>query len=114
MSENLVSDLTPLAHLTQLSRLTLAGNGIITPAPLSDLPALSMLNIARNRISDAATFHGFPALEELWVGGNLLTDVTPLADLPSLTGVDLEGAEPGKTVGLDDLRARNIFVGGLA
>ena len=114
VSENLVSDLTPLAHLTQLSRLTLAGNGIITPAPLSDLPALSMLNIARNRISDAATFDGFPALEELWVGGNLLTDVTPLADLPSLTGVDLEGAEPGKTVGLDDLRARNIFVGGLA
>jgi len=114
VSENLVSDLTPLAHLTQLSRLTLAGNGIITPAPLSDLPALSMLNIARNRISDAATFAGFPALEELWVGGNLLTDITPLADLPSLTGVDLEGAELGKTVGLDDLRARNIYVGGLA
>lgn len=114
VSENLVSDLTPLAHLTQLSRLTLAGNGIITPAPLSDLPALSMLNIARNRISDAATFAGFPALEELWVGGNLLTDITPLADLPSLTGVDLEGADPGKTVGLDDLRARNIYVGGLA
>jgi len=70
-----------------------------------------MLDIARNRISDAATFAGFPALEELWVGRNLLTDVTSLVDLPSLTGVDLEGADPDKTIGLDQLMARSIYVG---
>jgi len=54
---------------------------------------------------------GFPALEELWVGRNLLTDVTSLVDLPSLTGVDLEGADPDKTIGLDQLMARSIYVG---
>lgn len=114
VSENLVSDITPLAHLPQLSRLTLAGNTIVSPAPLRNLPALSMLNISRNRVADAATFVGFTALEELWVGGNLLTDVTPLAALPALTGVDLEGAEPSELIGLDVLRARNIYVGGFA
>lgn len=111
VSENRVTNVAPLAHLTQLSRLTLAGNSISSPAPLNDLPSLSMLDIAGNRISDAATFAGFPALEELWVGRNLLTDVTPLVDLPSLTGVDLEGADLDRTVGLDALRARNIYVG---
>jgi internalin A len=110
-SENLVSDVTPLARLTHLGRLTLAGNRIVDPAPLGGLPALSVLNLSRNRIADAGTFTGFAELEELWLGGNLLTDVTPLAALPSLTGVDLEGADPGTTVGLDDLRARNIYVG---
>lgn len=113
-SENHVSDVRPLAHLPQLRRLTLAGNRIMSPAPLRDLPALSMLNISRNRITDATTFAGFASLEELWVGGNLLTDVTPLAALPALTGVDLEGAEPSKLVGLDVLRARNVYVGGFA
>lgn len=111
VSENRVTNVAPLAHLKQLSRLTLAGNRISSPAPLNDLPSLSMLDIAGNRISDAATFAGFPALEELWVGRNLLTDVTPLVDLPSLTGVDLEGADLDRTVGLDALKARNIYVG---
>jgi hypothetical protein len=43
-----------------------------------------------------------------------LTDITPLADLPSLTGVDLEGADPTKAAGLAELTARKAFVGGLA
>lgn len=114
VSENGVFDVTPLAHLTQLGRLTLAGNSIGSPAPLRDLPTLSILNIARNRISDATTFAGFAALEELWVGGNPLTDVTPLADLASLTGVDFEGTDLGAKAGLETLKARNIYVGGLA
>jgi hypothetical protein len=62
LAEVFPSDVTPLAHLTQLS-------------------------------------------------SNVLTDVTPLLDLPSLTGVDLQGADPDKTIGLDELKARNTYVG---
>lgn len=62
--------------------------------------------------ANGGTFADFPALEELWIGGNLLTAITPLADRPSLTGVDLEGSD--QVIGMDALRARNIYVGGFA
>ena len=97
--------------MAQVSRLTLNGNAIVSPAPLANLPALTMLNIARNRSIDAATFAGFVNLKELWIGGNLLTDITPLADLPALLGVDLTGFNPGTTLGVDVLEARHIRVG---
>ena len=90
------------------------GTGISNPAPLGTLPELTMLNISQNAVSDARTFTGFPALNELWLGNNPLTDVTPLADLPSLTGVDLEGLDPTTTIGIDVLQSRNIYVGGRA
>jgi len=100
-----------LAGLAQVSRLTLNGNAIVSPAPLANLRALTMLNIARNRIADAATFAGFVNLTELWLGGNLLTDITPLAGLPALLGVDLTGYSPGTIIGVDVLEARHIRVG---
>lgn len=114
LSENRVSDVAPLSRLTELDRLALRGNRVGDPAPLGRLPALTMVDITGNKVTDAASFAGFPALEELWVGGNPLTDLRPLAELPSLHGVDLEGSDGSTVAGVDDLRARGIYVGGLA
>ena len=111
---NQVSDVTPLAGLSQLERLTLTENQISDPTPLKALPVLTMLNIAGNQIADAAGFAGFPELNELWLGNNPLTDVTPLLNCPSLTGVDLDGLGSVKLTGVEELRAHNVYVGGLA
>ena len=43
-----------------------------------------------------------------------MNDIRPLLAMPSLIGVDLEGTDPAAVVGIDELRARSVYVGGLA
>ena len=62
----------------------------------------------------AATVAHCRAVDELWIGGNPLTDIRPLQDMPALTGVDLSESDPTAIIGVEALRARGVFVGGLA
>lgn len=111
---NELTDVIALSGLQQLDILQLSDNRISNPAPLAGLAALSELDLARNDIADAAPFAGFLAVRELWIGGNPVTDIRPLLAMPSLIGVDLEGTDSASTVGIDELRARGVHVGGLA
>jgi hypothetical protein len=43
-----------------------------------------------------------------------VTDLTPLLTLPSLTGVDLQDVPTTAIAGVAELRARGVYVGGLA
>jgi internalin A len=114
VSDNQVVDVTALARLSQLDRLRLGRNLIADPSALQALPALTTLDVSGNRISDAATLAGCPAVNELSIGGNPLTDVGPLRDMPALGGVDLSESDPTLLRGIEALRAKGVFVGGLA
>jgi Leucine-rich repeat (LRR) protein len=81
---------------------------------LQALPTLTTLDVSGNRISDAATVAGCPAVDELWIGGNPLTDVRPLRYMHALAGVDLSESDPTRLTGVEALRAKGVFVGGLA
>jgi hypothetical protein len=43
-----------------------------------------------------------------------MPDLTPLADLPQLLGLDVSGSDSTGIAGIEELRARGIYVGGLA
>ncbi|GAA3096779.1 hypothetical protein GCM10010464_70390 [Pseudonocardia yunnanensis] len=114
VSDNQVADVTPLAGLSRLDRLRLGRNLIADPSALQALPALTTLDVSGNRIRDAATLAGCPAVKELSIGGNPLADVGPLRDMPALEGVDLSESDPTRVTGIEALRAKGVFVGGLA
>jgi internalin A len=114
VSDNQVADVSPLAGLSQLDTLRLGRNLVADPSALQTLPALTRLDVSGNRIRDAVPLAGCRAVEELSIGGNPLTDIGPLHDMPALEGVDLSGSDPTRITGVEALRAKGIFVGGLA
>jgi internalin A len=114
VSDNQVADVTPLAGLSHLDKLRLGRNLVADPSALQALPALTSVDVSGNRIRDAAMLAGCRAVEELSIGGNPLTDVGPLRDMPALEGVDLSESDSHRLTGVEALRAKGIFVGGLA
>jgi hypothetical protein len=113
LSRNTVADIAPLAGLAQLDQLQLTDNRIGDLGPLTSDRALRVLRVDGNQVADVEGLRGAANLAELWIGRNPLTDLSPLLELPALTGVDLEGVPP-TIPGLAELRARGVYVGGLA
>ena len=69
-----ISDLTPLAGLTNLSKLHLSGNNISDLTPLSGLTNLTELWLRRNNISDLTPLAGLMNLTRLSIGNNKMSD----------------------------------------
>ncbi len=103
LSDNQVSDLTPLGHLIGLKELSLRNNGItdlsaINFAVLLDLPNLTSLSLRHNvvwnngshtRLSDISMLSKLKMLEELELRDNQIEDISPLRGLVSLQVLDL-------------------------
>ena len=82
---NNITNLAPLATLTTLEYLYLAGNHSITDiSPLSSLTGLKRLYLDFNRISDIHPLAGLTALTHLGLTHNSISDVNPLAGLYNL------------------------------
>ena len=60
-----ITNLTPLAGLTELEALGLAGNSITDLTPLARLKELKALNLSYNRIVDLTPLAGLNGLQEL-------------------------------------------------
>jgi len=74
-----VSDVSPLAKLTGLTRLRVAGNNnVLDISPLAQLTGLKWLELSENRISDISPLVKLKNLTWLHVGGNMISDFTPL------------------------------------
>ena len=111
---NQVHDIAVVARFPQLERLTLTGNRITDVAAVADLAHLSRLDVALNQVTDITPLGRMRTVEELWLGGNPLRDLTPLLAIRSLTGVDLHETDARTLIGVDQLRRRGVYVGGLA
>ena len=82
---NNITNLAPLATLTTLEYLYLAGNHSITDvSPLTSLTGLKRLYLDFNRISDIRPLAGLTALTHLGLTHNSISDVNPLAGLYNL------------------------------
>lgn len=79
-----ISDLAPLAKLTNLEKLYLDDNKINDLSPLAGLTNLVVLNLEKNFITDVTPLAGMTKLEELQLDRNRISDLTPLAGLTSL------------------------------
>jgi hypothetical protein len=108
-----VTDLRPLAGSANLLELDVAHAAVADLSPLTGAAALSKLDVRDNHVADLTPLASMPALDELWVGGNPVVDLRPLLGAPALLGVDVEGLD-GQTPGIDELRAKGVYVGGLA
>ena len=89
-NSNSVKDLSPLAGLTQLTRLHLPNNSISDVSAVAGLTNLSLLNLSGNDISDISAVVGLTKLTALWVNGNSISDISPLAGLTKLTRLELD------------------------
>ena len=88
-NDRIISDITPLTNLTQLSTLYLAHNIISDITPLTNLTQLTELSLGNNSISDIRPLAGLTQLVQLWIWNNSISDIRPLAELTRLNYLDL-------------------------
>ena len=84
-----ISDVSPLAGLTNLTTLKLSRNSIMDISPLVRLTQLRELHLFYNTISDVSPLAGLENLEKLQLGNNSITDISPLAGLKNLISLTL-------------------------
>ncbi len=122
-----VGDLAPLAAMTSLERLRIAGLEVDDLGPLAELK-LKSLDISRSCVADLAPLANMPLvalnaartpvsalaplarlpLERLILAGTRAEDLAPLADLP-LVYLDLGGAPVGDLSPVRGMPLRTLF-----
>ena len=86
---NLISDLSPMANLTNLISLNLRYNNISDIFPLLGLTDLTYLNLGDNNISDISALSGLTDLTYLDLNGSNISDISALSGLTDLTELHL-------------------------
>ncbi len=89
LNSNSVSNLSPLAELTNLTELSVRNNNISDISPLAGLANLTRLVADNNNITDISAVVGLTNLTYLNLGGNNITDISPVAGLTNLTNLAL-------------------------
>ena len=74
-----LTDISPLENLVNLTELHVEGNNISDLSPLSGLSGLTELHFHRNDIEDVSPIVGLVNLEEIALGENPVSDLTPFA-----------------------------------
>jgi internalin A len=111
-SGNQISDVKPLMGLTNLTNLYLDANQISNVKPLARLTNLGFLNLNRNQISDVKPLANLTNLARLNLNRNQIIDVRPLAGLTNLTDLSLMSnqiSDVKPLVGLTNLIRLNLF-----
>lgn len=106
--DNLVADLSPLAHLGDLGELYLDRNGLQSLDALAPLKGLTTLSLTGNRINDVSPLEGLTALNQLWLDETGVLDLAPLAGLTALDRLDLQCANRNDFEGRADCESRSI------
>ncbi|BDX08280.1 leucine-rich repeat domain-containing protein [Planctobacterium marinum] len=93
VSDNNISDLSPLENLIYNYRLNLSNNQItdISKISLSSAPSLLYLYLAGNQITDVSYLSNLKELRILDLENNQVLDITALSDLTKVRRVNLNG-----------------------
>lgn len=84
-----VEDMTILAALPKLERLSMAGCGLSTIAELSGAVNLTHLDVSNNTLRNLQPLTGMTKLQELQLQHNAVTSLEDLALITSLTKLDI-------------------------
>ena len=84
-----ISDIKPLASLTELTLLQLNFNKIVDIKPLASLTELSWLDLSNNQIGDIKPLTSLTELSLLYLGDNRISDIKPLTFLTELRNLHL-------------------------
>ncbi|XP_058414894.1 leucine-rich repeat-containing protein 23 [Diceros bicornis minor] len=110
VSENHLTDLSPLNYLTHLLWLKADGNRLRS-ARLNELPYLQIASFAYNQITDTEGI-SHPRLSSLDLKGNRIHMVTGLdpQKLISLHTLELRGNQLDSTLGINLPKLKNLFL----
>ncbi|XP_004708290.1 leucine-rich repeat-containing protein 23 [Echinops telfairi] len=110
VSENHLTDLSPLNHLTHLLWLKADGNRLRT-ARLNELPYLQIASFANNQITDTEGI-SHPRLGTLDLKGNRIQMVTGLdpQKLTCLHTLELRGNQLNNTLGINLPKLKNLYL----
>ena len=84
VNSNSISDVSPLAGLTQLTSLQLESNAISDVSPLTTLTQLGYVDLSNNAISDVSPLTTLTQLTEINLSGNPISDISDLSTLMQL------------------------------
>ncbi|MCG8625382.1 MAG: hypothetical protein MJE68_25720, partial [Proteobacteria bacterium] len=99
-----ISDLSSLAGLTSLERITIGGAEISDLTPLAGLTHLELLKINGNKISNLSPLAGLTGLNHLNLKRNDISDISPIARLTDLKWLDLSDNNIFDLSPLEELR----------
>ena len=85
IGSNSISDLSPLAGLTNLTALRLSDNSISDISAVMGLINLIYLGLSNNSISDISAIAELTNLTELWLYNNSISDISTVSELTNLT-----------------------------
>ena len=105
-----IDDLSPLASVTTLRSLRVAGARVVDVSPLHGLAQLQSLVLPSNRIADVSPLAALGSLVTLTLDDNSITDIAPLAKLASLTELRLTRNPIVDLPNLSGLRALSMLV----
>ena len=120
INSNSIKDLSPLAGLTNLTRLVLNQNNITDLSPLAGLTNLIWLDVGGNNVSNISPVSGLINLTGLWFWHNNIEDISPVANLTHLTKLNLNNnnisniSAVAGLVNLTDLSLNNNSVSNLS
>lgn len=90
VANTLISDISPVNQLDQLTCLSLACNKVEDLRPIAGMTRLQWLYLGRNKIVDITPLKELVNLERLALRGNEIVDITPLEGLKKITELSLE------------------------
>jgi internalin A len=115
-----VSDLAPVASLSNLQTLDCSNTQVSDLAPVAGLSNLRTLYCHDTQVSDLAPVAGLSNLQSLYCFGTQVSDLAPLAGLPNLQRLDCSNTEVSDLApaaglpNLQRLRCSNTHVSDLA
>lgn len=89
LSDNEISNVTPMAGLKNIQSLYLSNNQISDLTPLTDLVKMQHLEIEGNQIESLAFIAAWDNMRSLYANGNQISDLSPLAQTKKLTSLYL-------------------------
>ncbi|GKT22186.1 hypothetical protein ADUPG1_012070, partial [Aduncisulcus paluster] len=85
LRDNIISDISALSGMVNLTYLYLYNNQISDVSPLESLVELTYLHLAVNNISSISALSGMINLTTLHLYSNSISDVSPLVNITNLT-----------------------------
>lgn len=84
LGRNAIDSLDALMPLTGLESLGVWGNSISDVSPIAQMTALTLLDISDNAVSDISPLSPLSSLRELWMYNNAVTTIAPVQNLTAL------------------------------
>ena len=104
VNSNTISDFSPIAGLTRLTRLNLSHCGLSDASFVSGLTQLTWLDLGNNSISDISPLANLRQLDQLYLWSNNISDISALVELKKLTWLMLNSNNISDVSPLTDLK----------